>query len=290
MLIFLYTPQGANMKKLISLILLVVLISLAFIVSCDASATKGPSNQVLSISSDFWVSLEDYFGRLVDCYSQYSSVDKKLTEDEFRALCDYKVSLYPEIGTFEDKTTVSEITFGNTSFSPEDKVTMRMGEKAIVEGEAFKQDGYYFNGSAPVLLLELLCGETVIEVDGMPTFVEGVPETKDITITGYSWPEGKGVLSTLDNEVYIIRNVDRSPDNCLQIKFNTAASYFVTKALCFNEDQTMNTIYGFAKSEDNMLKIYPFRDDPDCDTVIYTVCIRDNNGDYHKEVFVISFT
>ncbi|MDD7162071.1 MAG: hypothetical protein SPF69_10270 [Candidatus Ornithospirochaeta sp.] len=69
------------MKKLISLILLVVLISLTFIVSCDASATKGPSNQVLLISSDFWDSLEDYFGILVDCYPQYSPVDKKLTED-----------------------------------------------------------------------------------------------------------------------------------------------------------------------------------------------------------------
>ena len=197
------------------------------------------------------------------------------TEDQFRELCDYKVSIYPELGTFSDKSPVDEVNFGITEFEAEDKVTMLMGSSAYVVDQVYIKDKEFFNGPAPVVLLEMISTDPVITVHGNSYTLEDFPEAIDTFAASALW-DGK-VLDPADDDIFIVRSWEPSPEKKLQFSFNTTPDYFITKATFYKEWKTLKTVYGFTKPDGEYLTLYPFNEEDDFDTVLYRVCMPGEN-------------
>ena len=283
------------MKKR-TLILLMTILILGFIISCDDVPL--PNNggvQTFDYTPEFYSDLDHY---LKDLYDNYSYFPKTGTydENEFRKVTGYKANkIYPEIGTFLGTSSIDELGYGLTEFKSGEKVRIRMGSSSYIEDEAFVSDSYGINGPAPVIMLEFIFGDPVLTLNGESYPLEDYTTATDAHISSAHWyndsqqsfiPKGdEGLIS-----LYSIKSGDPSSIKSLEFQFKEKVEFFITKTVFFNKANE-STTYSFEKpNAEGKLEfvIDKNTDQKDFDTILTYVAMLSSDGKYYKKIILIS--
>lgn len=240
------------MKKR-TLILLMTILILGFIISCDD--VHLPNNggvQTFDYTPEFYSDLDHYLKDLNDNYSYFPKTGT-YDENEFRKVTGYKANLiYPEIGTFLGISSIDELGYGIKKFKSGEKVRIHMGSSSYIEDEAFVSDSYGINGPAPVIMLEFIFGDPVLTLNGESYPLEDFTNNTNSHISSALWynerqnPLTPGVDEGLFSS-YSINTGDPSSIKSLEFQFSEKPEFFFTKATFFNKKDKLNTIYSFEK-------------------------------------------
>ena len=283
------------MKKR-TLILLMTILILGFIISCDDVPL--PNNggvQTFDYTPEFYSDLDHYLKDLNDNYSYFPKTGT-YDENEFREVTGYNANkIYPEIGTFLGISSIDELGYGLTEFKSGEKVRIRMGSSSYIEDEAFVSDSYGINGPAPVIMLEFIFGDPVLTLNGESYPLEDYTTATDAHISSAHWyndsqqsfiPKGdEGLIS-----LYSIKSGDPSSIKSLEFQFKEKVEFFITKTVFFNKANE-STTYSFEKpNAEGKLKfvIDKNTDQQDFDTILTYVAMLSSDGKYYKKIILIS--
>ena len=279
------------MKKR-TLILLMTILILGFIISCDDVPL--PNNggvQTFDYTPEFYSDLDQYLKDLNDNYSYFPKTGTYY-ENEFRKVTGYKANkIYPEIGTFYGISSINELGYGLTEFKSGEKVRIRMGSSSYIEDEAFVSDSYGINGPAPVIMLEFIFGDPVLTLNGESYPLEDYTTATDAHISSAHWyndsqqsfiPKGdEGLIS-----LYSIKSGDPSSIKSLEFQFKEKVEFFITKTVFFNKANE-STTYSFEKpNAEGKLEfvIDKNTDQKDFDTILTYVAMLSSDGKYYKVI------
>ena len=283
------------MKKR-TLILLMTILILGFIISCDdVPLPNNGSVQTFDYTPEFYSDLDQYLKDLNDNYSYFPKTGTYY-ENEFRKVTGYKANkIYPEIGTFYGISSINELGYGLTEFKSGEKVRIRMGSSSYIEDEAFVSDSYGINGPAPVIMLEFIFGDPVLTLNGESYPLEDFTTATDAHISSAYWyndsqqsfiPKGdEGLIS-----LYSIKSGDPSSIKSLEFQFKEKVEFFITKTVFFNKANE-STTYGFEKPNDEgklEFVIDKNTDQKDFDTILTYVAMLSSDGKYYKKIILIS--
>ena len=283
------------MKKR-TLILLMTILILGFIISCDDVPL--PNNggvQTFDYTPEFYSDLDHYLKDLNDNYSYFPKTGT-YDENEFRKVTGYKANLiYPEIGTFYGISSINELGYGLTEFKSGEKVRIRMGSSSYIEDEAFVSDSYSINGPAPVIMFEFIFGDPVLTLNGESYPLEDYTTATDAHISSAHWyndsqqsfiPKGdEGLIS-----LYSIKSGDPSSIKSLEFQFKEKVEFFITKTVFFNKANE-STTYSFEKpNAEGKLEfvIDKNTDQKDFETILTYVAMLSSDGKYYKKIILIS--
>ena len=283
------------MKKR-TLILLMTILILGFIISCDDVPL--PNNggvQTFDYTPEFYSDLDHYLKDLNDNYSYFPKTGT-YDENEFRKSTGYKANkIYPEIGTFYGISSIDELGYGIKKFKSGEKVRIRMGSSSYIEDEAFVSDSYGINGPAPVIMLEFIFGDPVLTLNGESYPLEDYTTATDAHISSAHWyndsqqsfiPKGdEGLIS-----LYSIKSGDPSSIKSLEFQFKEKVEFFITKTVFFNKANE-STTYSFEKpNAEGKLEfvIDKNTDQKDFDTILTYVAMLSSDGKYYKKIILIS--
>ena len=283
------------MKKR-TLILLMTILILGFIISCDDVPL--PNNggvQTFDYTPEFYSDLDHYLKDLNDNYSYFPKTGT-YDENEFREVTGYKANkIYPEIGTFYGISSIDELGYGIKKFKSGEKVRIRMGSSSYIEDEAFVSDSYGINGPAPVIMLEFIFGDPVLTLNGESYPLEDYTTATDAHISSAHWyndsqqsfiPKGdEGLIS-----LYSIKSGDPSSIKSLEFQFKEKVEFFITKTVFFNKANE-STTYSFEKpNAEGKLEfvIDKNTDQKDFDTILTYVAMLSSDGKYYKKIILIS--
>ena len=283
------------MKKR-TLILLMTILILGFIISCDDVPL--PNNggvQTFDYTPEFYSDLDHYLKDLNDNYSYFPKTGT-YDENEFREVTGYQANLiYPEIGTFYGISSINELGYGLTEFKSGEKVRIRMGSSSYIEDEAFVSDSYSINGPAPVIMFEFIFGDPVLTLNGESYPLEDYTTATDAHISSAHWyndsqqsfiPKGdEGLIS-----LYSIKSGDPSSIKSLEFQFKEKVEFFITKTVFFNKANE-STTYSFEKpNAEGKLEfvIDKNTDQKDFDTILTYVAMLSSDGKYYKKIILIS--
>ena len=279
-----------------TLILLITILILGFIISCDGVFLPRNDVQPFEYVYDFNEDLDDYLKDLNNNYSFFPQTGKTYNENEFRKATGYKANLiYPEIGTFYGISSIDELGYGLTEFKSGEKVRIRMGSSSYIEDEAFVSDSYGINGPAPVIMLEFIFGDPVLTLNGESYPLEDFTSTTNAHISSAHWyndsqqsfiPKGdEGLIS-----LYSIKSGDPSSIKSLEFQFKEKVEFFITKTVFFNKANE-STTYSFEKpNAEGKLEfvIDKNTDQKDFDTILTYVAMLSSDGKYYKKIILIS--
>ena len=282
------------MKKR-TLILLMTILILGFIISCDDVPL--PNNggvQTFDYTPEFYSDLDHYLKDLNDNYSYFPKTGT-YDENEFREVTGYKANkIYPEIGTFLGISSIDELGYGLTEFKSGEKVRIRMGSSSYIEDEAFVSDSYGINGPAPVIMLEFIFGDPVLTLNGESYPLEDYTTATDAHISSAHWyndsqqsfiPKGdEGLIS-----LYSIKSGDPSSIKSLEFQFKEKVEFFITKTVFFNKANE-STTYSFEKpNAEGKLEfvIDKNTDQKDFDTILTYVAMLSDDGKYYAKTIII---
>ena len=283
------------MKKR-TLILLMTILILGFIISCDDVPL--PNNggvQTFDYTPEFYSDLDHYLKDLNDNYSYFPKTGT-YDENELRKVTGYKANkIYPEIGTFLGISSIDELGYGIKKFKSGEKVRIRMGSSSYIEDEAFVSDSYGINGPAPVIMLEFIFGDPVLTLNGESYPLEDFTSTTNAHISSAHWyndsqqsfiPKGdEGLIS-----LYSIKSGDPSSIKSLEFQFKEKVEFFITKTVFFNKANE-STTYSFEKpNAEGKLEfvIDKNTDQKDFDTILTYVAMLSSDGKYYKKIILIS--
>ncbi len=282
------------MKKR-TLILLMTILILGFIISCDDVPL--PNNggvQTFDYTPEFYSDLDHYLKDLNDNYSYFPKTGT-YNENEFRESTGYKANkIYPEIGTFYGISSIDELGYGIKKFKSGEKVRIRMGSSSYIEDEAFVSDSYGINGPAPVIMLEFIFGDPVLTLNGESYPLEDFTTATDAHISSAHWyndsqqsfiPQGDDGLISL----YSIKSGDPSSIKSLEFQFKEKVEFFITKTVFFNKANE-STTYGFEKPNDEgklEFVIDKNTDQKDFDTILTYVAMLSSDGKYYAKTIII---
>ena len=283
------------MKKR-TLILLITILILGFIISCDDVPL--PNNggvQTFDYTPEFYSDLDQYLKDLNDNYSYFPKTGT-YDENEFRKVTGYKANLiYPEIGTFYGISSINELGYGLTEFKSGEKVRIRMGSSSYIEDEAFVSDSYGINGPAPVIMLEFIFGDPVLTLNGESYPLEDYTTATDAHISSAHWyndsqqsfiPKGdEGLIS-----LYSIKSGDPSSIKSLKFQFKEKVEFFITKTVFFNKANE-STTYSFEKpNAEGKLEfvIEKNTDQKEYDSILYYVAMLSSDGKYYAKLIYIN--
>ena len=283
------------MKKR-TLILLMTILILGFIISCDDVPL--PNNggvQTFDYTPEFYSDLDHYLKDLNDNYSYFPKTGT-YDENEFRKVTGYKANkIYPEIGTFLGTSSIDALGYGLTEFKSGEKVRIRMGSSSYIEDEAFVSDSYGINGPAPVIMLEFIFGDPVLTLNGESYPLEDYTTATDAHISSAHWyndsqqsfiPKGdEGLIS-----LYSIKSGDPSSIKSLEFQFKEKVEFFITKTVFFNKANE-STTYSFEKPNDEgklEFVIEKNTDQKEYDSILYYVAILSNDGKYYAKLIYIN--
>ena len=280
-----------------TLILLITILILGFIISCDGVFLPRNGVQPFEYVYDFNDSLDDYLKDLNNNYSFFPQTEETYNENEFRKATGYKANLiYPEIGTFLGISSIDEIGYGIKKYKSGEKVRIRMGSSSYIEDEAFVSDSYGINGPAPVIMLEFLFGDPVLTLNGESYPLEDFTSTTNAHISSALWynerqnPLTPGVDEGLFSSYYI-NTGDPSSIKSLEFQFSEKPEFFFTKAIFFNKGDKLNTIYSFEKPKaEGKLEfvIEKNTDQKEYDSILYYVAMLSNDGKYYAKLIYIN--
>ena len=238
------------MKKR-TLILLMTILILGFIISCDdVPLSNNGGVQTFDYTPEFYSDLDHYLKDLNDNYSYFPKTGT-YDENEFRKSTGYKANkIYPEIGTFWGISSIDELGYGIKKFKSGEKVRIRMGSSSYIEDKAFVSDSYSINGPAPVIMLEFIFGDPVLTLNGESYPLEDFTSTTNAHISSALWyNERQNPLTPRGDEglfsFYSIDTGDPSSIKSLEFQFSEKPEFFFTKATFFNKKDKLNTIYSF---------------------------------------------
>ena len=280
-----------------TLILLITILILGFIISCDGVFLPRNDVQPFEYVYDFNDSLDDYLKDLNNNYSFFPQTGKTYNENEFRKATGYKANLiYPEIGTFYGISSIDELGYGLKKFKPGEKVKIRMGSSSYLEEVGFASDSYSINGPAPVIMLEFLFGDPVLTLNGESYPLEDFTSTTNAHISSALWyNESQHTLTPRGDEglfsSYSIDTGDPSSIKSLEFQFNEKPKFFFTKAIFFNKGDKLNTIYSFEKpNAEGKLEfvIEKNTDQKEYDSILYYVAMLSNDGKYYAKIIYIN--
>ena len=280
-----------------TLILLITLLILGFIISCDGVFLPRNGVQPFEYVYDFNDSLDDYLKDLNNNYSFFPQTGKTYNENEFRKATGYKANLiYPEIGTFYGISSINELGYGLTEFKSGEKVRIRMGSSSYIEDEAFVSDSYGINGPAPVIMLEFIFGDPVLTLNGESYPLEDFTSTTNAHISSALWyNESQHTLTPRGDEglfsSYSINTGDPSSIKSLEFQFSEKPEFFFTKATFFNKGDKLNTIYSFEKpNAEGKLEfvIEKNTDQKEFDSILYYVAMLSSDGKYYAKLIYIN--
>ena len=283
------------MKKR-TLILLMTILILGFIISCDDVPL--PNNggvQTFDYTPEFYSDLDHYLKDLNDNYSYFPKTGT-YDENEFRKVTGYKANkIYPEIGTFYGISSIDELGYGIKKFKSGEKVRIRMGSSSYIEDEAFVSDSYSINGPAPVIMFEFIFGDPVLTLNGESYPLEDYTTATDAHISSAHWyndsqqsfiPKGdEGLIS-----LYSIKSGDPSSIKSLEFQFKEKVEFFITKTVFFNKANE-STTYSFEKpNAEGKLEfvIDKNTDQKNFDTILTYVAMLSSDGKYYKKIILIS--
>ena len=279
-----------------TLILLITILILGFIISCDGVFLPRNDVQPFEYVYDFNEDLDDYLKDLNNNYSFFPQTGKTYNENEFRKATGYKANLiYPEIGTFYGISSINELGYGLTEFKSGEKVRIRMGSSSYIEDEAFVSDSYGINGPAPVIMLEFIFGDPVLTLNGESYPLEDFTSTTNAHISSALWynerqnPVSPGVDEGLFSS-YSINTGDPSSIKSLEFQFSEKPEFFFTKATFFNKKDKLNTIYSFEKpNAEGKLEfvIEKNTDQKEYDSILYYVAMLSDDGKYYAKTIII---
>ena len=279
------------MKKR-TLILLMTILILGFIISCDdVPLSNNGGVQTFDYTPEFYSDLDHYLKDLNDNYSYFPKTGT-YDENEFRKSTGYIAnSIYPEIGTFLGISSIDELGYGLTEFKSGEKVRIRMGSSSYIEDEAFVSDSYGINGPAPVIMLEFIFGDPVLTLNGESYPLEDYTTATDAHISSAYWyndsqqsfiPKGdEGLIS-----LYSIKSGDPSSIKSLEFQFIEKVEFFITKTVFFNKANE-STTYSFEKpNAEGKLEfvIDKNTDQKDFDTILTYVAMLSSDGKYYKVI------
>ena len=282
------------MKKR-TLILLMTILILGFIISCDDVPL--PNNggvQTFDYTPEFYSDLDHYLKDLNDNYSYFPKTGT-YDENEFRKVTGYKANkIYPEIGTFLGISSIDELGYGLTEFKSGEKVRIRMGSSSYIEDKAFVSDSYSINGPAPVIMFEFIFGDPVLTLNGESYPLEDYTTATDAHISSAHWyndsqqyfiPKGdEGLIS-----LYSIKSGDPSSIKSLEFQFKEKVEFFITKTVFFNKANE-STTYSFEKpNAEGKLEfvIDKNTDQKDFDTILTYVAMLSDDGKYYAKTIII---
>ena len=282
------------MKKR-TLILLMTILILGFIISCDDVPL--PNNggvQTFDYTPEFYSDLDHYLKDLNDNYSYFPKTGT-YDENEFRESTGYKANkIYPEIGTFLGISSIDELGYGIKKFKFGEKVRIRMGSSSYIEDEAFVSDSYGINGPAPVIMLEFIFGDPVLTLNGESYPLEDFTTATDAHISSAHWyndsqqsfiPKGdEGLIS-----LYSIKSGDPSSIKSLEFQFKEKVEFFITKTVFFNKANE-STTYSFEKpNAEGKLEfvIEKNTDQKEYDSILYYVVMLSDDGKYYAKTIII---
>ena len=283
------------MKKR-TLILLMTILILGFIISCDdVPLSNNGGVQTFDYTPEFYSDLDHYLKDLNDNYSYFPKTGT-YDENEFRKSTGYIAnSIYPEIGTFLGISSIDELGYGLTGFKSGEKVRIRMGSSSYIEDKAFVSDSYSINGPAPVIMLEFIFGDPVLTLNGESYPLEDYTTATDAHISSAHWyndsqqsfiPKGdEGLIS-----LYSIKSGDPSSIKSLEFQFKEKVEFFITKTVFFNKANE-STTYSFEKpNAEGKLEfvIDKNTDQKDFDTILTYVAMLSSDGKYYKKIILIS--
>ena len=280
-----------------TLILLITILILGFIISCDGVFLPRNDVQPFEYVYDFNDSLDDYLKDLNNNYSFFPQTGKTYNENEFRKATGYKANLiYPEIGTFYGISSIDELGYGLKKFKPGEKVKIRMGSSSYLEEVGFASDSYSINGPAPVIMLEFLFGDPVLTLNGESYPLEDFTSTTNAHISSALWyNESQHTLTPRGDEglfsSYSIDTGDPSSIKSLEFQFSEKPEFFFTKATFFNKKDKLNTIYSFEKpNAEGKLEfvIEKNTDQKEYDSILYYVAMLSNDGKYYAKIIYIN--
>ena len=276
-------------KKAIAFSLIVFLISL---VSCDNQAALAVKEQEFYYSYGFSDSLRDYLDNLYDKRDSYSSLSGTYGEDDFRKATGYTLSLFPEIGTFNNLSSLSDIQIGISTFKEDEKASVIIDNRIMIVDKPYILDNSIFlNALSPLLLIEFMMGDPVITANGKSYEVPDFPYATSNRIINANWYNAEGTKTALtgDDDIYIIRGTNNEKEHAA-FEFESPSRYFITKAVYYKDADITDTEYGFSWPVDGSLVLYPYKNtDKAFDTIIFYVCMVDEDGSYHKKSIIMDF-
>lgn len=284
-------------KKAIAFSLIVFLISL---VSCDNQAALAVKEQEFYYSYGFSDSLREYLDNLYDKRDSYSSLSGTYSEDDFRKATGYTLSLFPEIGTFNNLSSLSDIQIGISTFKEDDKASIIIDNRIkIVDKPYILENSIFLNAISPLLLIEFMMGDPVITANGKSYEVPDFPYSTSNRIINANWYNAEGTKTALtgDDDIYIIRGTNNEKEHAA-FEFESPSRYFITKAVYYKDADITDTEYGFSWPVDGSLVLYPYKNidnnteentDKAFDTIIFYVCMVDEDGSYHKKSIIMDF-
>ena len=176
------------MKKR-TLILLITILTLCFIISCNYGVSlpnnNWPNFEFLPDTSE---TLDSYLKDLNKIYDSFSKLEG--TYDEQTLIDKADAHTYPEIGVFNYISSVKELGYGITKFKPGEKVKIRMGSSAYLVDDAFVVTSSGLNGPASVIMLEFLFGDPVLTVNEESYTLEDFPIATEAHISSALWDSG----------------------------------------------------------------------------------------------------
>lgn len=280
------------MKKR-TLILLITILTLGFIISCNDGVSLPNNNWPnFEFLPDTSVTLDSYLKDLNKIYDSFSKLEG--TYDEQTLIDKADAHTYPEIGVFNYISSVKELGYGTTKFKPGEKVKIRMGSSAYLVDEAFVVTSSGLNGPAPVIMLEFLFGDPVLTLNEETYTLEGFPSATDAHISSAHWhndsqqsfiPQGDDGLISL----YSIKSGDPSSIKSLEFQFKEKVEFFITKTVFYNKADE-STIYSFEKpNAEGKLEfvIAKNTDQIEFDTILTYVAMLSSDGKYYKKIILI---
>ena len=270
-----------------------VLFLILLVVSCEGVLSPSNNPQSLELDPYLFKELEEDLNALYSNYDTLLTLKGTYDEQSFRENTGYIISVYPELGTFDDFSSVNELSYGITDFKTGDKVKIRLGNSAYLIDKAFVISGdtnEFLNGPAPVVALEFLCGDPIVKVNGMPYQLEYFPETTENKIQKATW-SGSGTM-TDEEDIYILRGISKDENNHIDFELESDAKYFITKVEFYKDWKTVDTIYSFEKpNNDGTLSFYPFQDaeGSDIDSLLYYISMLGNDGKYYTKRVLVRF-
>ena len=279
-----------------TLILLITILILGFIISCEGVFLPRNDVQPFEYVYDFNDSLDDYLKDLNNNYSFFPQTGKTYNENEFRKATSYKANLiYPEIGTFYGISSIDELGYGLKKFKPGEKVKIRMGSSSYLEEVGFASDSYSINGPAPVIMLEFLFGDPVLTLNGESYPLEDFTTATDAHISSAHWYNNsqQSFISKGDEgliSLYSIKRGDPSPIKSIEFQFEEKVEFFITKTVFYNKADE-STIYSFEKpNAEGKLEfvIDKNTDQKNFDTILTYVAMLSSDGKYYKKIILIS--
>ena len=288
--IFFFHNQQEDFMKKRTLILLITILTLCFIISCNYGVSlpnnNWPNFEFLPDTSE---TLDSYLKDLNKIYDSFSKLEG--TYDEQTLIDKADAHTYPEIGVFNYISSVKELGYGITKFKPGEKVKIRMGSSAYLVDDAFVVTSSGLNGPASVIMLEFLFGDPVLTVNEESYTLEDFPIATEAHISSALWDSGskQPFIQRVEEGLYSINTETPSSIKSLEFQFKEKAEFFFTKAV-FSKDSNESTIYSFEQpNEEGNLEFFIDKniDNRDFDSILYYVAMLSSDGKYYTKTISI---